>query len=89
MEISKTHAIIMAKLLGIASDEFCDHSYNDFKLDATPENIQFLKDMEIADGEDPKEFELNLTGNGKKIYSEDFFLMSYCQALLEEGIAQS
>jgi len=89
MEISKAHAAIMVKLLEMASDEFSNHSCNDFKLDATPENIQFLKDMEEADGEDPEEFELCLTDDGKEIYSEDFFLMSYCQALLEEGIAQS
>ena len=89
MEISKTHAIIMVGLLEMASDIFGNHSCNDFKLDATPENIQFLKDMEEADGEDPEEFELCLTDDGKEIYSEDVVLMDYCCTLLEEGIAQS
>jgi len=89
MEISKAHAVIMIKLLGMASDEFSNHTCNDFKLDATPENIQFLKDMEEADGEDPEEFELCLTDDGKEIYSEDWVLMDYCCNLLEEGLAQS
>ena len=88
MEISKAHAVIMIKLLDMASDEFDTHGANDFKLDATPENIQFLKDMEIADGKGSEEFELRLTDDGKEIYSEDVVLMSYCQDLLEEGIAQ-
>ena len=44
--------------------------------------------MEEADGEDPEEFELCLTDDGKEIYSEDWVLMDYCCGLLEEGIAQ-
>jgi len=89
MEISKTQAIIMSQLLDIASDTFSNHGCNDFKLDATPENIQFIKNMEIADGEDAEEFELCLTDNRKEFYSGDDRLMRYCHDLLEEGIAQS
>jgi len=90
MEISKAHAVIMIKLLGMASDEFSNHTCNDFKLDTTSENIQFIKDMEIVDGGDTEEFKLFcLTDDGKEIYSEDWVLMDYCCNLLEEGLAQS
>ena len=76
---------VLSDLLEIASDEFSNHGCNDYELDNTPENRELVKSMEIWNSlEEWAENGLNISKDRTKIYTQDFFLMSYFAHLAKE-----
>ena len=76
--MNETQRKITAEMLDIASDEFIRHGCNDFALDNTPENLQFIKDM-IAQSDYPEDEPMICDG---EILTMDWIVMRYCRDLL-------
>jgi hypothetical protein len=81
MDLSNEQLTILAELLDIASDEFCNHGCNDFDIKNTPENVEMIKHMY---GED--EAEDFLEGQGNEICTNDWMLMDYFKRKIEAEI---
>ena len=76
---------ILAKLLELSADEFSNHGCNDFDLPNTPENNALMVALEKRNSEEEfKEYGLNISKDGKKIYANDAILMSYFAHLARE-----
>jgi hypothetical protein len=68
-----------AELLRTASEEFSNHGCNDYPLENTPENREFAKKVfKTSCGED-----LDVPDDAKKIFLQDWIVMSYCARVLE------
>jgi hypothetical protein len=70
---------IIAELLEMASDEFSNHSCNDYEIDNTAENMDLLKDAHNwnVNGDPSQSFEPVISKDGSKIYVMDYFLFGY------------
>jgi hypothetical protein len=76
---------VLSKLLEMASDEFSRHGCNDFELPNTPHNRMLVEAMERWNS--VKQFEaegLNISEDGRTIYTMDWFLFSYFAHLARE-----
>jgi hypothetical protein len=80
--MNKVDARLAAQMLRIASSEFGNHGCNDYELPNTPENLAFVKRLNVAAGY--HEDELNISENGKVIYLINYQIMDYCAKVLEE-----
>lgn len=78
---------LAAQLLELASDEFGNHICNDFTLPNTPENFELIEAMErwnvSLSGEMPTP--VHVSKDGKEIYTNDWYLMSYLAYLLKKA----
>jgi hypothetical protein len=78
-EVAKAQHRILADLLDMANDEFSNHGCNDYELENTPENLAIVTAMEKWNtensGEEP--YAPNISNDGTKIYTQDWYLMSY------------
>jgi len=74
---------VLAKLLEMAADEFSNHGCNDFDLPNTPENNALMVAAEKWNSENDFA-EFGLTQDSDKIYTSDYFLMSYFAHLARE-----
>ena len=69
---------ILAKLLEMASDEFSNHGCNDFELPNTQENRELMTAYGKWNSEEEfAKFGLNISEDGKTIYTYDWLLMDY------------
>ena len=78
--ITKTQARMIAQTLDMAADSFGNRTCNDFMLDATPENIEFVRGM-IAASDYPDD-EPCFSKNGTELYLVDYAVMRYCKRLI-------
>ena len=74
MQLTKAQIYIITELLEMASEEFSNHGCNDYTLENTPENLEFVKEAEI---DTP-----NISKDGKKIYTCDTSMMQHSRDLL-------
>ena len=75
---------VLAELLGMASDEFSNHSCNDYELPNTPDNLKLVKLAEdfcfgVGSGK-----ELIISKDGTMIYTMDYVLVNYFIHLTKE-----
>lgn len=82
--MNKTARQLAANLLRTASSEFGNHGCNDYELENTQENRQFVAAMLAWNSDDPEEQQIHYSDDRKKIYTQDWFVMSYCAYLLEQ-----
>lgn len=79
---------VLAELLDMARDEFSNHGCGDFELLNTPENRALMETAETWNSPDlDRDGELyisNISKDGKKIYTQDWFLMAYFAHLARE-----
>jgi len=80
MPLTKTQSEVTAMMLDMAADEFSNHGSNDFELDNTPENLEFVRGM-IAASDYPDDTP-SISRDGKKIYTMDWKIMQYCKHLV-------
>ena len=77
---------ILANLLELAAEFIGVHGCNDYELPNTPENRAFIEGAEAwnvsESGDTP--IELNISPDGKTIYTRDDFLCSYFSYLFSE-----
>ena len=76
---------VLSDLLEMASEEFSNHSCNDFELPNTPENRALVEAMEMKHS--PAYFKkkgLIISKDGTKIYTQDSSLMGYFSGLAYE-----
>lgn len=87
MDMIDTNAwAILAELLDLAKDEFSNHGCGDFELPNTPENRALMEAAEIWNS--PEAFELHISKDDTKIYTQDWFLMAYFSHLARELAGQ-
>lgn len=85
--LNKTEWTILAQLLEMAADEFGNHGCNDFELPNTPENREFMERMELWNsGPNGEPMPLNVSRDGKQIYTMDSSLMYYFKYLAEQAV---
>lgn len=80
---TKHKLALAAKLLEEASDEFGNHSCNDYQLENTDENWKLICEAEQWNNPRQKDMEPRPPLN-KKIDTADFFIMSYLAHFLKE-----
>lgn len=78
-QFTRTELFMIADMLEMASEEFGNHISNDMTLDATEENIEFIKQM-IAASDYPED-ELILSKDKSTIYTTDWMIMNYLRRL--------
>jgi hypothetical protein len=84
--MTRNEQTILAKLLGIASDEFSNHGCNDFPLPNTDENWALYEKMEQES--DPvgwRAYPQERPALNKPIYFQDWMLMRHFQTRAERG----
>lgn len=74
---------ILADLLEMASNEFCNHGCNDYELENSVENFKIISSNFYCDDE---EFKPEYNPNNKKIYAQDTMLMDYFKNKIERMI---
>lgn len=76
----------IARLLETASDQFSNHSCNDYRLEPTEMNKQFASDLWLKDGEERADIQRRLDGD--RIFLQDFtamrFLANRCREAMED-----
>lgn len=84
--MTKTELQFVAGLLRLATDEFSNHGCNDFEIPNTPENMAMMVNMLHwnAPNGPALEWEVQLSDDGKTIYTMDTFLMGYLAHLAED-----
>lgn len=83
--MTKAQLKIVAELLEIAADIFHNHGCNDYEIENTPENLEFVKQMIAADSdEDEPDEELEISEDGELIYLHDAMTMQYLSDLLKK-----
>jgi hypothetical protein len=83
--MNKTELLLASKLLDDAASEYNEHGCNDYNLDNTPENQEFMNNAyKWNAGENGEVYEINFSPDNKEIYAMDYFLMSYCAYLLTQ-----
>ena len=83
--MNKTQARIAAMMLDMAADTYSNHGCNDFGLERTDENEQFVRDM-IAVSDYPED-EVRLYKG--ELLVTDWCVMRYCAELLREAAKSS
>lgn len=78
--ITKTQLLITVRMLEMASDTFSNNGCNDFYLENTPENLEFVKSM-IAHSDFPTDSPY-ISHDGKRILTMDTDVMDYCRSVL-------
>jgi hypothetical protein len=79
--LTKTQLSIAAKMFDLAAAAYSNNGCNDFELDNTPENLEFMRGM-IAASDYPED-EPQISRDGTKIYMMDWAVMRYLVELLE------
>jgi len=89
MDLSNAEVKIIAELLKMASNEFCNHGCNDFVLEATEENknliCQVIEDNGDSEWEEEAE---HVRAQTKRICFHDSWLMSYFARKFEKHIKE-
>ena len=85
MQLDKNACAILAELLETAGEHFGNHVCNDFDIPNTPESRELIEQAERWNSEQ-QWFEegLNISPDGTKIYTQDYFLMGYFAHLFRE-----
>lgn len=65
----------------MASDEFSNHTCNDYVIENTPENLDFV--YGIIEASDYPEDEPNISSDGKEIYLMDWQITNYLIEVLK------
>ncbi len=76
--LTKTQLLMTAKMLELASDTFSNHGCNDFYLENTPENLEFVKEMYYS-GISPG---IYISSDKQRILVMDTHIMDYCRNIL-------
>lgn len=84
--LTKTQLIMTAKMLEMASDTFSNHGCNDFYMENTPENHEFVKEIYAYIGI-PLD-SIYISPGGKRILVIDTHVMDYCQSILLEAVKE-
>lgn len=81
--MNKTQARIAAEIMDMAAEQYSNHSCNDYLIENTPENYEFVREMFVHLGwnTDPHDF---ITRDGRNIYLNDSQVMSYLAHLLRQ-----
>ena len=79
-QFTRTELFMIADMLEMASEEFGNHISNDMTLDATEENIEFIKQM-IAASDYPEDKPI-LSKDKSTIYTTDWMIMNYLRRLV-------
>ena len=79
--MTKNERKLAAEMLELASAEFSNHGCNDLELENTDENWAMIEAMEDWNGSRPEDRNERPRGN-KKIFTNDWFVMSYLANLL-------
>ncbi len=80
MKLSKTELSLIADILKEASDEFSNHSCNDYKLSNTPEHKELLIELAKWNGDEEyleEQIEAIENNDKKTLYTYDWMLMRY------------
>ena len=75
---------IAAEMLRLASDQFSNHTCNDYTLENTEDARAFVTAMNTANGQTGEDAEPNVSRDGTAIYTGDSTVMDYCADLLEK-----
>lgn len=77
---------VLAKLLGMASNEFGNHGCNDFALPNTPENYALLKAAGLwnTQGKENEDSAVQVSEDGTELYTQDWFLMEFFAHLAQQ-----
>jgi len=75
---------ILSKLLEMASDEFSNHGCNDFELENTQANRDLMQLAHEWNAQGGELEELQISADGTKIYTRDYFLMDYFSHIFKE-----
>ncbi len=75
---------LLAELLEMAGREFGNHGCNDFELGNTPEHRELMNRVVRWNSQFPDEWDLHISKDGAKIYTQDYLLMGYFEHLAKE-----
>ena len=91
IEISNAQARVVAELLDLAGDEFSNHNCNDYDIDYTPENIEFVEEMFKNDSynDDEETVDSCFNDDKTKIYLTDWTTMGYCSDMLLKKVEEA
>ena len=82
--MSKMQFKVAAEMLDMAADHFANHHCNDYEIENTPANREFVQAM-IADSDYPADVP-NVSKDGSVIYLMDWQVMRYCYQLLKSEV---
>ena len=88
IKISNAQAKIIAELLALAGDEFSNRSCSDYDIGYTPENIEFVEEMFIAD-DDGETIDEYISKDRTRIDLEDWPVMYYCSDMLLKKVEEA
>lgn len=89
--MTKTQMLLVADLLELAQGEFAYHGSNDYEIEDTPENREWLIQCEMDDDETlsrEQAEEVAINSRGEKLLTMDWLLMVNLAQQIRREVAQ-